>query len=189
MVYKKMNAELSKSLNAIGLKAKNASAILNTATSAQKNKFFDLAIAAIQENAEEILAANQIDIKAAKDNGKDDAFIDRLALDKSRLQGICNTLIEIKSFEDPVGRELASWQRPNGLNISRVATPLGVIGLIFESRPNVAADAGGLCLKSGNAVILRSGKDGLRSASAIVRSLQCTNKCRPTERVHSNSSL
>lgn len=172
MVYKKMNAELSKSLNAIGLKAKNASAILNTATSAQKNKFFDLAIAAIQENAEEILAANQIDIKAAKDNGKDDAFIDRLALDKSRLQGICNTLIDIKSFEDPVGRELASWQRPNGLNISRVATPLGVIGLIFESRPNVAADAGGLCLKSGNAVILRSGKDGLRSASAIVRSLQ-----------------
>lgn len=167
-----MNAELSKSLNAIGLKAKNASAILNTATSAQKNKFFDLAIAAIQENAEEILAANQIDIKAAKDNGKDDAFIDRLALDKSRLQGICNTLIDIKSFEDPVGRELASWQRPNGLNISRVATPLGVIGLIFESRPNVAADAGGLCLKSGNAVILRSGKDGLRSASAIVRSLQ-----------------
>ena len=172
MVYKKMTAELSKSLNAMGLKAKNASAILNTVTSAQKNKFFDLAIAAIQENAEEILAANQIDIKAAKDNGKDDAFIDRLALDKSRLQGICNTLNDIKSFEDPVGRELASWQRPNGLNISRVATPLGVIGLIFESRPNVAADAGGLCLKSGNAVILRSGKDGLRSASAIVRSLQ-----------------
>ena len=93
-----MNAELSKSLNAMGLKAKNASAILNTATSAQKNKFFDLAIAAIQENAEEILAANQIDIKAAKDNGKDDAFIDRLALDKSRLQGICNTLNDIKSF-------------------------------------------------------------------------------------------
>ncbi|MDB2678214.1 glutamate-5-semialdehyde dehydrogenase, partial [Gammaproteobacteria bacterium] len=89
-----------------------------------------------------------------------------------RLQGICDTLDEIRSFEDPVGKVLASWSRPNGLKISRVATPLGVIGLIFESRPNVAADAGGLCLKSGNAVILRSGKDGLRSAQAIVNSLQ-----------------
>ena len=172
MVYKKMNKELSKALNDIGLKAKAASAILNTVTGDQKNQFFDLAVSAIQENADEILAANQIDIKAAKDNGKDDAFIDRLALDKNGLQGICNTLNEIKLFEDPVGRELASWQRPNGLSISRVATPLGVIGLIFESRPNVAADAGGLCLKSGNAVILRSGKDGLRSATAIVNSLQ-----------------
>jgi glutamate-5-semialdehyde dehydrogenase len=93
-------------------------------------------------------------------------------LDKSRIKGICDTLAEIKSFKDPVGRVLASWDRPNGLNISRVTTPLGVIGLIFESRPNVAADAGGLCLKSGNAVILRSGKDGLRSATAIVNSLQ-----------------
>ena len=172
MVYKKMNKDLSKALNDIGLKAKSASAILNTVTSDKKNEFFDLAISAIHENTDEILAANQIDIKAAKDNGKDDAFIDRLALDKARLEGICNTLHDIKSFEDPVGRELASWQRPNGLNITRVATPLGVIGLIFESRPNVAADAGGLCLKSGNAVILRSGKDGLRSATAIVNSLQ-----------------
>ena len=167
-----MSKELSTLLNEIGLKAKSASAILNTATSDQKNKFFDFAIASIQENADVILAANKLDIKAAKDNKKDEAFIDRLALDKSRLQGICDTLTEIKSFNDPVGRVLASWDRPNGLNISRVATPLGVIGLIFESRPNVAADAGGLCLKSGNAVILRSGKDGLRSATAIVNSLQ-----------------
>ena len=172
MVYKKMNKDLSKALNDIGLKAKSASAILNTVTSDKKNEFFDLGISAIHENTDEILAANQIDIKAAKDNGKDDAFIDRLALDEARLEGICNTLNDIKSFEDPVGRELASWQRPNGLNITRVATPLGVIGLIFESRPNVAADAGALCLKSGNAVILRSGKDGLRSATAIVNSLQ-----------------
>jgi glutamate-5-semialdehyde dehydrogenase len=95
-----------------------------------------------------------------------------LALDKERLQGMCDALNEIKSFKDPIGRVLSSWDRPNGLKISRVATPLGVIGLIFESRPNVAADAGALCLKSGNAVILRSGKDGLRSAMAIVDSLQ-----------------
>ena len=167
-----MSAELSKLLNEIGLKAKTASEVLNTASSDQKNKFFDFAIEAIQENLDVILAANQIDIEAAKINKKDEAFIDRLALDKDRLQGVCDTLAEIKSFQDPVGRVLASWNRPNGLNISRVSTPLGVIGLIFESRPNVAADAGGLCLKSGNAVILRSGKDGLKSATAIVNSLQ-----------------
>ena len=185
-----MSKELSTLLNEIGLKAKSASAILNTATSDQKNKFFDFAIASIQENADVILGANKLDIKAAKDNKKDEAFIDRLALDKSRLQGICDTLTEIKSFNDPVGRVLACWDRPNGLNISRVATPLGVIGLIFESRPNVAADAGGLCLKSGNAVILRSGKDGLRSATAIVNSLQDALKLSGlTRRMHSNSSF
>ena len=172
MVCKKMSGELSSLLQQIGLKAKSASAILNTASSDQKNDFFEFAIKAIQEDSDAILDANQLDIKAAKENNKDEAFIDRLALDTSRLQGMCNTLAEIKSFDDPVGRVLASWDRPNGLNISRVATPLGVIGLIFESRPNVAADAGGLCLKSGNAVILRSGKDGLRSAAAIVHSLQ-----------------
>ena len=167
-----MNTKLTKSLFEIGLKAKSASSILNTVTSNQKNKFFDFAIEAIKENLDEILLANQLDIKAAEGNNKDEAFIDRLALDKERLQGMCDTLNEIKSFKDPIGRVLSSWDRPNGLKISRVATPLGVIGLIFESRPNVAADAGGLCLKSGNAVILRSGKDGLRSAMAIVDSLQ-----------------
>ena len=167
-----MSLKLSKILNEIGIKARSASAILNNASSDQKNKFFDFAVKAIQENADLILEANKIDIKEARINMKDEAFIDRLALDKARLQGICDTLAEIKSFQDPVGRVLASWDRPNGLNISRVSTPLGVIGLIFESRPNVAADAGGLCLKSGNAVILRSGKDGLRSATAIVNSLQ-----------------
>ena len=167
-----MSQELHTLLKKIGLKAKRASAILNTATSDQKNKFFDFAIDAIRENSDTILTANQADIEAARRNKKDEAFIDRLALDKERLMGICNTLSEIQSFQDPIGRVPASWDRPNGLNISRVATPLGVIGLIFESRPNVAADAGGLCLKSGNAVILRSGKDGLRSAMAIVSSLQ-----------------
>ena len=172
MVYQKMSQELHTLLKKIGLKAKRAGAILNTATSDQKNKFFDFAIDAIRENSDTILTANQADIEAARRNKKDEAFIDRLALDKERLMGICNTLSEIQSFQDPIGRVLASWDRPNGLNITRVATPLGVIGLIFESRPNVAADAGGLCLKSGNAVILRSGKDGLRSATAIVNSLQ-----------------
>ena len=119
-----MSVKLSKILNEIGIKAKAASAILNTASSDQKNKFFDFAVEAIQENADLILEANKIDIKEARINKKDEAFIDRLALDKGRLHGICDTLAEIKSFQDPVGRVLASWDRPNGLNIFRVSTPL-----------------------------------------------------------------
>lgn len=167
-----MNKDLSKTLSDIGVNAKRASEVLNIASSEQKNSFFDFAIKAIQDDRHAILEANKIDIKQAEENNKDAAFIDRLSLDKDRIEGICKTLKEIKCFDDPIGKVLASWNRPNGLKISRVSTPLGVIGLIFESRPNVAADAGGLCLKSGNSVILRSGKDGLRSAVAIVCSLQ-----------------
>ena len=164
--------DLKQQLNKIGEKAKEASVILNTAPSNQKNSFFDFAIKEIKSDQELILMANHQDVAQARDGGKDDAFIDRLGLSHERLEEICKTLEEIKLFDDPVGKVLANWDRPNGLNISRVSTPLGVIGIIFESRPNVASDAGGLCLKSGNAVILRSGKDGLRSATALVNALQ-----------------
>ena len=164
--------DLQQELYEMGTKAKQASAILNTTSSRQKNIFFDLAIKAIKSDKELILIANHQDVSQARDNGKDDAFVDRLELNNERIEGICKTLEEIKLFPDPVGKVLASWDRPNGLNISRISTPLGVIGIIFESRPNVASDAGGLCLKSGNAVILRSGKDGLRSATALVNALQ-----------------
>ena len=164
--------DLKQQLNEIGKKAKAASAVLNTAPSIQKNSFFDFAIKEIRSDQELILMANHQDVAQARDAGKDAAFIDRLELNHDRLEGICATLEEIKLFPDPVGKVLANWDRPNGLNISRVSTPLGVIGIIFESRPNVASDAGGLCLKSGNAVILRSGKDGLRSATALVNALQ-----------------
>ena len=168
----KNKMDLATELNKMGVKAKQASAVLNTASSSQKNSFFDLAIKEIKSDKELILMANHQDVSQARDNGKDDAFIDRLELNHERIEGICKTLEEIKLFPDPVGKVLATWDRPNGLNISRVSTPLGVIGIIFESRPNVASDAGGLCLKSGNAVILRSGKDGLRSATALVNALQ-----------------
>ena len=164
--------DLRQELNEMGAKAKQASTVLNSAPSSQKNSFFDFAIQEIQSDKELILMANNQDVTQARDSGKDDAFIDRLELNNKRLEGICKTLEEIKLFPDPVGKVLATWDRPNGLNISRVSTPLGVIGIIFESRPNVASDAGGLCLKSGNAVILRSGKDGLRSATALVDALQ-----------------
>ena len=156
----------------MGQKAKNAASILNASSSQQKNSFFDFAVEIINTRAAVILEANAQDTAKAKENGKDKAFIDRLTLNPERLAGMCATLEEIKIFDDPVGKILANWDRPNGLNISRVSTPLGVIGLIFESRPNVASDAGGLCLKSGNAVILRSGKDGLGSALAIVAALR-----------------
>jgi glutamate-5-semialdehyde dehydrogenase len=168
----KNKMDLATELNEMGVKAKQASAVLNTASSSQKDSFFELAIKEIKSDKELILMANHQDVSQARDNGKDDAFIDRLELNHERIEGICKTLEEIKLFPDPVGKVLATWDRPNGLNISRVSTPLGVIGIIFESRPNVASDAGGLCLKSGNAVILRSGKDGLRSATALVNALQ-----------------
>jgi glutamate-5-semialdehyde dehydrogenase len=168
----KNKMDLKLQLNEIGKQAKAASSILNTASSIQKNSFFDFAIKEIRSDQELILMANHQDVAQARDAGKDAAFIDRLELNHDRLKGICATLEEIKLFPDPVGKILANWDRPNGLNISRVSTPLGVIGIIFESRPNVASDAGGLCLKSGNAVILRSGRDGLRSASALVTAMQ-----------------
>ncbi|MDA9365182.1 glutamate-5-semialdehyde dehydrogenase [Gammaproteobacteria bacterium] len=167
-----MNVDLKQQLYEMGEQAKKASSILNTSSSVQKNSFFDFAILEIKTSASFILEANAQEIAQAQKNGKDDAFIDRLTLNHERLAAMCATLKEIKLFDEPVGKVLANWDRPNGLNISRVSTPLGVIGLIFESRPNVACDAGALCLKSGNAVILRSGKDGLKSASAIVDALR-----------------
>jgi glutamate-5-semialdehyde dehydrogenase len=167
-----VNLDLKKTLDKIGMNAVKASKILNSATTSQKNRFFDIAIQEIKNNEQIILAANIKHVETAKKNGKDASFIDRLMLSSERIKDICKTLEDIRDFDDPVGKTLASWDRPNGLKISRVATPLGVIGLIFESRPNVAADAGGLCLKSGNAVILRSGKDGLHSAQSIVIAMQ-----------------
>ena len=143
-------------LEQMGACAVNAAKSLQTATAQQKNIFFEEAIKLIQKNTNEILDANLQDINDAHSKNKDDAFIDRLRLDNARIDGICDALNEIQTFPDPVGKTLASWKRPNGLQIDRVSTPLGVIGIIFESRPNVASDASALCIKSGNAVILRS---------------------------------
>ena len=159
-------------LEQMGACAVNAAKSLQTATAQQKNIFFEEAIKLIQKNINEILDANLQDINDAHSKNKDDAFIDRLKLDNERIDGICDALNEIQTFPDPVGKTLASWKRPNGLQIDRVSTPLGVIGIIFESRPNVASDASALCIKSGNAVILRSGSDGLRTSKAIVLQIQ-----------------
>jgi glutamate-5-semialdehyde dehydrogenase len=127
---------------------------------------------AIREQAPAILAANAEDMKAAEARNLSGALLDRLKLNEARVEAMAKGLEEIAAQPDPVGRVLAEWTRPNGLNISRVSVPLGVIGIIYESRPNVAADAGGLCLKSGNAAILRGGSESAKSSAVIVAALQ-----------------
>jgi glutamate-5-semialdehyde dehydrogenase len=153
-------------------KARAAARVLARATTADKNAAIKGAAEAIRARSGEVLSANAKDVAAAKDDGKPAAFIDRLALNEGRVEGIASALDALIDLPDPVGRVLNTEKRPNGLEIRRVATPLGVIGIIYESRPNVAADAGALCLKSGNAVILRGGSDSVNSTGVIVQCLQ-----------------
>lgn len=159
--------EVSTTMAALGIAARSAARVLATAPRAQKDKALVAAAEALMTRKAEILAANADDVAAARTNGLAAASIDRLMLDESRLEAIATALREVADLPDPVGAEIARWQRPNGLDIARVRTPLGVIGVIFESRPNVTADAGALCLKAGNAVILRGGSDSFFSSRAI----------------------
>ena len=151
----------------LGRNARAAARVLATATSETKNNALTGAAAALRAATDQILAANAEDIAAAQANGTSKAYIDRLTLTPARIAAIAAGLDEIAALADPVGAVLADWTRPNGLRIQRVRVPIGVIGIIYESRPNVTADAGGLCLKSGNAAILRTGSDAIRSATAI----------------------
>lgn len=151
----------------LGRRARAAASILAHTTTDKKNTALRAAAKAIDANRADILAANAKDIEAAKAGGMSAAFLDRLLLNDARLNGIVSALETVAGLPDPVGTVIANWQRPNGLDISRVRTPLGVIGVIFESRPNVTADAGALCLKAGNAVILRGGSDSFHSSRAI----------------------
>ncbi|WP_404401272.1 glutamate-5-semialdehyde dehydrogenase [Pelagibacterium halotolerans] len=151
----------------IGRKARAAASVLAHTATNKKNTALSAAAKAIDADRETILAANARDLKAAKANGMSAAFQDRLKLTDARLDGIIEALETVAGLPDPVGTVIAQWERPNGLSISRVRTPLGVIGVIFESRPNVTADAGALCLKAGNAVILRGGSDSYHSSRAI----------------------
>lgn len=152
--------------------AKEASVELATASTEAKNKALNAAADSLVSNQSKILEANAKDMQAAEEKGISGAFLDRLKLDESRINAMADGLRAIAELDDPVGRIIASWERPNGLKISRVATPLGVIGVIYESRPNVTADAGALCLKSGNAAILRGGSESFHSSSAIMECLQ-----------------
>jgi glutamate-5-semialdehyde dehydrogenase len=154
-------------MDAIGAAARAAAAELAFAPSARKDAALIRASDAVWEQRQAILEANSQDLVHARKNGLSAAMIDRLTLDEGRIRGIVDGLRTVAEQADPVGRILVEWDRPNGLHIQRVATPLGVVGVIYESRPNVTADAGALCLKAGNAVILRGGSDSLHSSTAI----------------------
>jgi glutamate-5-semialdehyde dehydrogenase len=160
-------ADIGTLLSGMGAQAREASRVLALAPRAAKDAALRAAAGAIRRGGTDILTANAEDVAAARVAGRAEAFIDRLALTPARIEAMAAGLAGVADLPDPVGRVLATWQQPNGLAFQRVAIPLGVIGVIFESRPNVTADAGALCLKAGNAVILRSGSDGLRSSLAI----------------------
>ena len=151
----------------IGAGAKAASAALAVADAAIKTYALEAAAEAVWTRRAEIIAANDKDMAYGRDNGLSDAMMDRLKLDEGRIQGIVDGLRAVAAQDDPVGEVLAEWDMDSGLHIRRVRTPLGVIGVIYESRPNVTADAGALCLKSGNAVILRGGSESFHSSGAI----------------------
>ncbi|MGF0539870.1 glutamate-5-semialdehyde dehydrogenase [Agrobacterium sp. ES01] len=151
----------------IGRNAKVAARPLAIASTEAKNKALEAMAEAIENAESEILDANNVDVEKAKAAGISGSFIDRLILTPDRIRAMADGIRAIADLKDPVGDVIAAWDRPNGLHIERVRTPLGVIGVIYESRPNVTADAGALCLKSGNAVILRGGSDSARSSRAI----------------------
>jgi glutamate-5-semialdehyde dehydrogenase len=151
----------------IGRRAKAASRPLATASAADKNAALEAMAAAIEAGVVSILSANEADCRAGESNGLSEASLDRLTLTSERIASIAEGIRVVAALPDPVGDVIAGWERPNGLKIERVRTPLGVIGVIYESRPNVTADAGALCLKAGNAVILRGGSDSLQSSRAI----------------------
>jgi glutamate-5-semialdehyde dehydrogenase len=151
----------------LGAKAKAAARTLARATTEQKNAALNAMAQAIRYRSAQILAANAADIEAARASGRPGSFIDRLKLTPERIEAVAKGVEAVASLPDPVGQVIAEWTRPNGLRIGRIRTPLGVIGVIYESRPNVTADAGALCLKSGNVTVLRGGSDSLHSSRAI----------------------
>jgi glutamate-5-semialdehyde dehydrogenase len=155
----------------MGRRAREAAGALALAPTEAKNRALKAMAARIEANAQKILDANVQEIEAARAKGRDQAFLDRLMLDKARVAAMAKGILEVAALPDPVGQVMASWTRPNGLEISRVRVPLGVIGIVYESRPNVTADAAALCLKSGNAVILRSGSESFLTSLVIANTL------------------
>lgn len=155
----------------IGKAARAAARDLAQTATASKNLALTAAAAALRARTAEIKAANAIDMAAGREKNLTPALLDRLALDDKRIEAMARGLEEIAALPDPVGQVIAAWTRPNGLKIERVRTPLGVIGIIYESRPNVTADAAGLCLKAGNACILRGGSESFHSSRAIMECL------------------
>src|ERR1700686_3289378 len=161
------NADLPALMTELARSARAAARVLALASPEQKNRALEAMERAIRANASLILAANAEDVAEVRAGGASSAFIDRLTLTQARIDAMAEGIATVHDIADPIGVVTESWQRPNGMTIERVRVPLGVVAVIFESRPNVAADAGVLCLKSGNAVILRGGSDSFRSCRAI----------------------
>ena len=164
-------AALDAEMRALGMSARAAARVLAKASTEAKNTALRAAAAALRSRMADLLAANAEDVAEAESRQLDAALLDRLAIDEKRINAMATGLEEIADLPDPIGRLDTQWTRPNGLVIERVRVPLGVIGIIYESRPNVTADAGGLCLKSGNAAILRAGTESARSSRAILACL------------------
>ena len=158
---------LEATMRGIGRESRQAARALALASAAQKNRALAAMAKAVRGSRAAIIAANRDDLAEAKSAGATPAALDRLMLDDARIDAMAAGLDVIRKLKDPVGAVMASWRRPNGMRIERVRVPLGVIGVIYESRPNVTADAGALCLKAGNAVILRGGSESFRSSQAI----------------------
>ena len=166
------NAELLETMLDMGRRARAASQALGRLTPADRTRGLIAIANALRGAAAEILTENAQDMITAREKGLSPAMLDRLLLDEARLEAVATSVESIAQLPDPIGRELARWQQPNGLDIARVAVPLGVIGIIYESRPNVTADAGTLCLRSGNAAILRCGSESAHSSRALVRMMR-----------------
>jgi glutamate-5-semialdehyde dehydrogenase len=165
------SGDIAAAMGEIGRRARAAARALALAPPDQKNRALGAMAAAIRAQTSLILAANAEDVVEARSAGITGAFLDRLALDPARVDAIAAGIDAVRGLKDPIGTVMESWARPNGMRIERVRVPLGVIGIIYESRPNVTADAGVLCLKSGNAAILRGGSDSMRSSRAILAAL------------------
>ncbi len=163
--------DISRMMDDLGRNAREAASELALCPGSKRNKALQAAANSIRDRRDVILAANQVDMVAAEKRGLSSAMLDRLALNAERLESMASGLETIIELPDPVGRILDEWERPNGLQIQRIAVPLGVIGIIYESRPNVTVDAAGLCMKSANAAILRGGSESFHSSQAIYQSL------------------
>jgi len=164
--------DLAQAMREIGQRARRAAALLAEAPAEAKTAALRGAARLIRERIDALLDANARDVAIARQGGSTDAFVDRVRLDPRRIEGIAAGLDDVAALPDPVGRELARWSRPNGLDIARVAVPFGVVGIVYEARPNVTADAGGLCLKAGNAAILRGGSESFESSAVLVEALR-----------------
>jgi glutamate-5-semialdehyde dehydrogenase len=161
------SGQLEAAMGDIGRAARDAARVLALAPASRKNRALAEMAKAVRRSAAAIMSANAEDVAEAKSGGASPAFLDRLTLDAKRIEAMAAGLEAIRKLKDPVGAITASWRRPNGMHIERIRVPLGVVGVIYESRPDVTADAGALCLKAGNAVILRGGSEGFRTVGAI----------------------